>query len=85
MVSKKNISLGEIAQLSQSAFSVISSSGFEIEANIAEIDIAKINLGQSAKVTLDAYGSLVEFPVKVAFDHNLEATISVIIVEEAGE
>ena len=66
VVSKKNISLGEIAQLSQSAFSVISSSGFEIEANIAEIDIAKINLGQSAKVTLDAYGSLVEFPVKVA-------------------
>jgi len=26
-----------------------------------------------------------EFPVKVAFEHNLEATISVIIVEEAGE
>lgn len=26
-----------------------------------------------------------EFPVKVNFEHNLEATISVIIVEEAGE
>ena len=26
-----------------------------------------------------------EFPVKVVFEHNLEATISVIIVEEAGE
>ena len=26
-----------------------------------------------------------EFPVKVTFEHNLEATISVIIVEEAGE
>ncbi len=26
-----------------------------------------------------------EFPVKVVFEHNLEATISVIVVEEAGE
>lgn len=45
--------------------------GFEVARN-------QIKLEQPIK-------DLGEFPVKVAFEHNLEATISVIIVEEAGE
>lgn len=45
--------------------------GFEISKN-------QIKLEQPIK-------DLGEFPVKVTFEHNLEATISVIIVEEAGE
>lgn len=45
--------------------------GYEVARN-------QIKLEQSIK-------DLGEFPVKVTFDHNLEATISVIIVEEAGE
>lgn len=45
--------------------------GFEVSKN-------QIKLEQPIK-------DLGEFPVKVNFEHNLEATISVIIVEEAGE
>jgi len=43
-------------------------------------DVAKsqIKLEQPIK-------ELGEFPVKVAFEHNLEATISVIVVEKAEE
>jgi large subunit ribosomal protein L9 len=43
-----------------------------------EVAKSQIKLEQPIK-------DLGEFPVKVTFDHNLEATISVIIVEEAGE
>ena len=45
--------------------------GFEISKN-------QIKLEQPIK-------DLGEFPVKVTFEHNLEATISVIIVEKTGE
>jgi len=45
--------------------------GFEVARN-------QIKLEQPIK-------DLGEFPVKVTFEHNLEATINVIIVEEAGE
>ncbi len=64
-VTKRNISAGEISSAGQTAFSVISDSGFEIEANVAEIDIAKIKLGTTAEVTLDAYGQDQKFSVKV--------------------
>lgn len=65
IVTKKSISPGEIASLGQAAFSVISDSGLEIEANITEIDIAKVKLGAKAEVTLDAYGQEEKFSVAV--------------------
>jgi HlyD family secretion protein len=44
---------------------LISTSPFEIEVNIPEADIAKVNIGNEAKVTLDAYGSETIFKAKV--------------------
>ena len=38
---------------------------FEIEANIPEADIAKVKIGDSAAITLDAYGNDVVFDAKV--------------------
>src|SRR5581483_10901237 len=38
---------------------------FQIDANIAEADIAKVALGQKATVTLDAYGPDVVFNATV--------------------
>ncbi len=65
-VTKKNVSPGEIASLGQVAFSVISDSGLEIEANITEIDIAKVKVGIKAEVALDAYGQEEKFSVTVS-------------------
>ena len=36
--------------------SIISDRDYEIETNVAEVDIAKIKIGDTSKVTLDAYG-----------------------------
>jgi multidrug efflux pump subunit AcrA (membrane-fusion protein) len=44
---------------------MMSNDGFKVEANIAEADIAKVQPGQKANITLDAYGSDVVFEAVV--------------------
>jgi HlyD family secretion protein len=61
VVTNVDIKVGEIISPNTSLVSVISDNDFEIDANIAESDIAKISLGDSANVTLDAYGDGVVF------------------------
>lgn len=41
--------------------SIISDKNYRIETYVAEVDIAKIKIGDPSKVTLDAYGNEVEF------------------------
>ncbi|MEK7643101.1 MAG: efflux RND transporter periplasmic adaptor subunit [Patescibacteria group bacterium] len=65
VLTKQDAKAGEIATAGQVLVSMIGNSGFEIEANVPEADIAKIALSDSARVTLDAYGSEVEFPAIV--------------------
>jgi len=65
IVTKQEAKVGEIVNSNTTIISVISSAKFEIEANIAEADIAKVKVGNSAKVTLDAYGEDVIFGAKV--------------------
>lgn len=64
-VTKQDAKVGEIVSANTAIVSLISASQFEIEANIPEADIAKVKLGNTAKATLDAYGSDVEFDIKV--------------------
>lgn len=64
-VTKQDAKVGEIVSANTPLVFLISTSQFEIEANIPEADIAKVKLGNAAKVTLDAYGSDVSFDVKV--------------------
>lgn len=63
-VTKQDAKTGEIAAANTVLISILSSA-YEIEANIPEVDIAKIKIGDSAKVTLDAYGKDVAFEAKV--------------------
>ncbi len=56
---------GEIAGPGVVAVSVMNTAKFEIEATIAEADIAKVHVGDAARVKLDAYGSDVSFPAQV--------------------
>jgi HlyD family secretion protein len=65
IVTKQDTRVGETAPANVTVVSIISEAQFEIEANIAEADIAKIKAGQEASVTLDAYGSDDVFKARV--------------------
>lgn len=67
--------VGEIARTNSVAVSMIATGAMEIEANIPEIDIAKVAVGQSASVTIDALpgerfqGSVIHIdPVETVLD-----------------
>jgi multidrug efflux pump subunit AcrA (membrane-fusion protein) len=61
IVTQQDAKVGEIVAANAVVISVISESQFEIEVNVPEADVAKISLGDRARVTLDAYGSDVVF------------------------
>ncbi|MBU1017514.1 biotin/lipoyl-binding protein [Patescibacteria group bacterium] len=63
-VSRLEVKVGEIVFPSSStyeiqvpAISLISEGDYEIEVSIPEVDVTKVKIGDTAKVTLDAYGS----------------------------
>lgn len=68
--------LGEIATANASAVSLIGEGAYEIETKITESDVAKIKVGDKARVTLDAYGSGVVFEALVT-----EIDISETVIE----
>jgi len=65
VITTQNAKAGEIVAANTTLVSLISEAKFEIEANIPEADIAKVKLGNTAKVTLDAYGNDASFDVKI--------------------
>ncbi len=65
VISKQDAKVGEIFSANENIVSVISANKFEIESNVPEADIAKLKIGDSAKITLDAYGDSVIFNAKV--------------------
>lgn len=66
VVTKRNAEIGEITNANTSLFSIISDEKFEIESFVPEISIAKIKIGNSAKVTFDAYDLDVVFEAVVS-------------------
>ncbi len=67
VVTKQDGKIGEIVSANSIIVSVISDDEYEIEVNVPEADIAKIKIGNSAKITLDAYGSGIIFSAHVIF------------------
>jgi len=65
IVTRQDAKVGEIVAANTVVVSVISSGGFELEANVPEADIAKVKVGDPAKVTLDAFGNDKFFEAKV--------------------
>ncbi len=57
IVTKINFEVGETVLPTQVAISLISASEFQIEADVSELDINKISLGDAAEVTFDAISS----------------------------
>lgn len=60
-ISKISARVGEIASPNASVVSLLSDHQYQIDVNIPEADIAKVHGGDSADVTLDAYGTGVSF------------------------
>lgn len=65
LVTKQEAKVGEIVAANTNITSVIGDQDFQIETYIPEADIAKIKVGNSADVTLDAYGNSLLFRAKV--------------------
>ena len=65
MVTKIVPTMGDIVSPNVAAISVIGSGRFLIESYVAEADIAKVKVGNMAKVTLDAYGSDIIFDAQI--------------------
>lgn len=74
-VTKVDAVEGEFANTAVPLLSIISDSSFEMDANVPEADIAKIKIGDKARVTLDAYGSDVLFPGHVVSINPAETII----------
>jgi len=66
VVTAQNAKEGQIATAGAPVVSLISEAQFEMEANVAEADIANVKIGDEASVTLDAYGSDVVFQATVS-------------------
>ncbi len=65
IVTKMDLKVGSIASTNASDVSMISSGTFQIESFVPEVNIALIELGDRAGVTLDAYGADVVFTARV--------------------
>lgn len=64
-IASKNAEVGETVSVGTVVMEFLGTGGFIIEANVPEADIAKIEKGAIAEVTLDAYGDGIFFPAKV--------------------
>lgn len=54
-------SLGELVSPNATVVSMVGTQNYDVEANVPEADITKIKTGQTAQITLDAYGDEVKF------------------------
>lgn len=55
VITLMDIKKGEIASVGKTVVSVISNSSFEIEANVSEVNITKIAVGNEVRITFDAF------------------------------
>ncbi len=61
IITRQEAKIGEIISANIPFISVMSDNNFKIEANVPEVDIAKIKINDSARIRLDAYESSVVF------------------------
>lgn len=55
VVTRQDAKVGEIAPVNTTLVSLLSLQGFEVEANVPEVDIGKIGAGNPVTITLDAF------------------------------
>ena len=65
IVTRQDAAAGEIVAANTTVISIISAQGFEIEANIPEVDIGSVRIANPVRITLDAF-PLEALPGRVA-------------------
>lgn len=66
IITEVNYKLGEQTSISKTAIKMMAQDGYEIELDISETDIAKLKIGDTAKITFDAFGDNVKLDGRVA-------------------
>lgn len=66
IIASKSKSIGEGVSASDQVYYILGDGGLEVSANIPEVDIAKVAVGNTATVILDAYGAETPFQVTVS-------------------
>src|SRR5581483_2471377 len=61
-----NVKSGQTLAPNTVAVSLTPSSALQVDLYVSEVDVAKLQVGNTANVTLDAYGSGRSFPATVA-------------------
>ncbi len=64
-ITVNNAHVGETAALGSPLISMVSDSLFQMDAYVSQADIAKVQVGDAAQVTLDAYQGQAPFPAHV--------------------
>lgn len=70
---------GEVISPQEKAISMMSSGPFQIEANVSEAEIAKVEIGDPVEITLDAFGPEKEFKGRVVDIDTVETVVSGVI------
>ncbi len=79
VVTAVNGEVGELASMTEPFASIIIPEGFEIKANISEVEIAKLKVGDPVEITFDALGSDEKFTGEISEIDPAETEISGII------
>jgi HlyD family secretion protein len=78
-VTNINYEIGEQSSATEPVIVLVSEGNYEIEVDISEADIVKIENGDSVKVTFDALGEEEEFSAKVIFIDPAQTVISDVV------
>lgn len=79
IVTAVNGETGEIASMTEPFVSLIIPNGFEIKANISEVQIAKLKVGDTVDITFDALGTDQKFTGEISEIDPAETEISGVI------
>jgi len=79
IITKNDLKMGEIVSANTNVISILSVSKFEIQANVSENEIAKISLGDSVGMTLDALGPNEKFAGRIVMIDPAETVVSGVI------
>ncbi|MBU1036954.1 efflux RND transporter periplasmic adaptor subunit [Patescibacteria group bacterium] len=79
LITNTNYEIGEFVSSAEPVVSLIGESNLEIKVDVPESDISKINIGDEAKITLDAFGEDQIFTGHITFIDPAETVINDVV------
>ncbi|MFH1522792.1 MAG: efflux RND transporter periplasmic adaptor subunit [Patescibacteria group bacterium] len=79
IVTKVEYEIGEQTSATKPAIYILGENNLEVEVDISEADVAKINIRNPVEITLDAFGDDIKFSAKVYFIEPAETIIQDVI------